>query len=357
MRATSARILGRLLLQTSLRPALRAAMHGRPVRGTRVAFANAYTLLRDRLLPHEARRLRADLTHVRALRSRLYLQFEHQRALASFVPALARAGLADKGAFAEFCRKEGLAAIPTLRVNAADVADWQRAFAATASDCAFVKPARGSGGEGCAVLRLIGAHSWRLTDQAGVREGNLAEVTQDYRAAGALVMQPFLANHPELAGWAGTALATFRIVTAQADGGEAEVLSMLAEIPLRDEQPLPKGWCIVPVDPDSGRLAALDDGAVAALPLAHQASAANLAGRTVPQADALTALARAAHRRMIAAFSEPLPPMIGWDLALGKAGPVLVEPNWNWSVVAHYRNLAGLDFGLSPRFAAAAKSR
>ncbi|WP_255358008.1 hypothetical protein [Erythrobacter sp. CCH5-A1] len=38
-------------------------------------------------------------------------------------------------------------------------------------------------------------------------------------------------------------------------------------------------------------------------------------------------------------------------------GPVLVEPNWNWSVAAHYRNLAGLDIILRARFTAAAALR
>lgn len=357
MRATRARILAGLLLRTALRPAFRVAMRGRPVRGGRLFFANAYSLLRDRMWPHEARLLRGDLARIRALRSRLYLQFEHQLALAPYTQALARAGLADKATFAEFCREAGLATIPTLRVSAADAADWEQAFAATAGDCVFVKPSRGSGGHGSALLKRTGPQSWRLTDASGMHEGELAAVIHGHRSAGALVMQPLLTNHPELADWAGSTLATFRTVTAQTDDGEVAVLSMLAEIPAGDEQPLPKGWCIIPVDPQSGRLASVDGAALAALPPALRDRAERVAGRQVPQSDALAGLAREAHRRIIAASAEPLPPMIGWDLALAEAGPVLVEPNWNWSVAAHYRNLAGLGFSLSDRFAAAAARR
>lgn len=357
MRATRARILAGLLLRTALRPAFRAALRGHPVRGGRLFFDNAYSLLRDRMWPHEARLLRGDLPRIRALRSQLYLQIEHQIALAPHAQTLARAGLADKGAFAEFCREEGLAAIPTLRVNAADATEWERAFAATASDCAFIKPARGSGGHGSALLQRTAAHSWRLTDASGVHEGELATVIRGHRSAGALVMQPLLTNHPELAAWAGSPLATFRTVTAQAGDGEVVVLSMLAEIPCGEERPIPKGWCIIPVDPLTGRLSSVDETAITALPPALRDRAAGLAGRTVPQAEGLAGLACAAHRRMIAAAPEPLPPMIGWDVALTAAGPVLVEPNWNWSVAAHYRNLAGLNLSLSDRFAAAAARR
>lgn len=357
MRAVRARVLFGLLLRMAVRPALRACLRGHPVRGGRLLVAHASALLRDRLWPHEARLLKADLPRVRAERSRLYLQFEHQCALAPYAQALARAGLADKAAFAVFCRDAGLAAIPTVRVSAADAAEWERAFAASAGDCAFVKPATGSGGKGSALLERTGAQAWRLTDAAGVHEGPLADIIRGHRKAGALVMQPLLTNHPELAAWAGATLATFRTITAQGDNGAVQVLSMLAEIPCGEERPLPKGWCIIPVDPRTGQLAPLDDAALSALPPAPRDRAAGLAGRVVPQAAALAELACEAHRRMIDAAPEPLPPMIGWDVALAEEGPVLVEPNWNWSVAAHYRNLAGLDFGLSPRFAAAAGQR
>lgn len=357
MQASRARILAGLLLRQSLKPGLRAILRGRPVRGGRLLVANAWFLLRDGLWPHEARLLRRDLPRIRAARSRLYLQLDHQLALAPHAEALARTGLGDKGAFADFCREEGLAHIPTVPVNATSAEGWERAFAATGSSCAFVKPARGSGGRGSAVLERTGEHSWRLTDASGVHEGSLGEVTSRHRSAGPFVMQPLLVNHPALAAWAGPTLATFRTITAQADGGAVAILSMLAEFPLGDERPLPRSWCIVPVDPDSGTLAPFDEAALAALPAGDRERAARFAGRTIPEAAALAALACEAHRRINAASTDPLPPMIGWDVALTEAGPVLVEPNWNWSVAAHYRNLAGLDLSLSDQFAAATARR
>ncbi len=357
MRGNRARLIAGLLLRMSLKPALRAVMGGQPGRGSRVLVANAHCLLRDGLWPHEARLLRRDLPWIRALRSELYLQIEHQLALAPYARARARARLDNKGAFADFCRGEGLAHIPTVRVNGALAEDWARAFAATASDCVFVKPAQGSGGRGSALLERFGERAWRLTSASGVREGSLGEVTSGHRSAGPLVMQPLLANHPDLAAWAGPTLATFRTITAQTDGGVVAVLSMLTEFPLGDERPLSRSWCIIPVDPHSGRLAPFDEAALAALPLKDRERAACFAGHTIHEAGALAALACAVHSRVSAVSSEPLPPMIGWDLALTKDGPVLVEPNWNWSVVAHYRNLAGIDFGLSTRFAAAAARR
>lgn len=361
MRASRARILAGLLLNTALRPALRAMLGGQPVRGARLLVANARFLLRDGLWPHEARLLRGDLPHIRAVRSRLYFQLEHQLALAPHAGALARMGLSDKAAFADFCREEGLAHIPTVRMDGALPESWERAFAATAAATAsnrvFVKPARGSGGRGSALLERLGERAWRLTDAAGVHEGALSDVTRSHRSAGPLVMQPLLANHPALAAWAGPTLATFRTITAQEEGDAVAVLSMLAELPLGDERPLPRAWCIVPVDRHSGTLAAFDEAALAALPAGNRERAARFAGRVIPEADALAALAREAHRRISAASLGPLPPMIGWDVALAEAGPVLVEPNWNWSVAAHYRNLAGLDLGLSDQFAAAAARR
>lgn len=75
-----------------------------------------------------------------------------------------------------------------------------------------IKPARGKGGRGIKVWRTAG----------GDVDALLASLRRK-SARKRLLIQPLIANHPELATLAGGALSTLRIVTARNEEGRIEV--------------------------------------------------------------------------------------------------------------------------------------
>jgi len=344
----------RLLGQVTLIPALALARRGQMGRALATAARNADALLRDGLVPTEARLFADARAAVRAQRAGLYLQREHRRHLRRFRAAIAAHGLDSKADFARFCAGAGLPHPRTVAIGPDREPEALAAIGELQGARLFVKPASGARARGAAVAHRIGGARWRLVTPERARDGELGALLAEHLAGEWLVVQPLLVNASPLAHWAGEMLATFRIVTARAADGKVRTLSMLAELPLDAGAPLPEERVVFPVSPDGGALSPLDTGAAARLP-ALAAPAAAFAGRRIEAAGALRALAEAAHARLAAAAALPLAPTIGWDAAWTAEGPMLLEPNWNWAVAPHYRNAAGLDFALSPRFAAAVR--
>lgn len=344
----------RLLGDVALIPGLKLVGRGQLGRGIAIGVRHAHALLRDGLVPSEVQLFADQRASLRSRRAGLYLQREHRRHLCPFRTAIAADGLRSKADFARFCREAGLLHPPTIVIGRERAASAIAAIDHLPDASFFLKPALGARSRGAAVLHRIGEAGWQLVAAGGAREGDLAGLLEEHLAGEALVVQPLLVNAPALAQWAGATLAVFRIVTARAAVGTVQTLSMLAELPLDPHEPVPARWAVFPVLRDRDELAPLAPCAAEALgTLAPRAAA--FAGRRIEAANALRALAEAAHARLAAAASHQLPPMIGWDLAWTPEGPMLLEPNWNWAVAAHYRTAAGLDFELSARFTAAAR--
>lgn len=155
-----------------------------------------------------------------------------------------------------------------------------------------------------------------------------------------MILQPRLANHPELCAVSGKGLSTVRVVTMRDTEGRIDValacFRMAVGALVADN--FAAGGIASPVALDDGRLGPAVFKARPGSLASHPDTGALILGRCLPRWAEVKQLALAAHR----AFA-PLP-SIGWDIAIGESGPVIVEGNSEWGVnvvqMAHRQPLA-----------------
>jgi len=219
--------------------------------------------------------------------------------------------LADKRRFAERCREAGLPYPPT-------VATVARGLVGKLADPGgrelIAKPVRGEGGDG---LTLLG----NFMDSASLAEALRERFGRSRRD---WLVQPRVEGHPALADIALNALPTVRIVTMSDENGAPEVVSATfrcASDPAAEVDNMKAGGLIAAVELGDGRLGLACRGYGGGDHATHPVSGAPIAGRTLPEWKGACELAIRAHR----AFAGYL--LVGWDIALTPAGPVLIEGN------------------------------
>lgn len=244
----------------------------------------------------------------------------------------------DKLLFDAMMRGAGLPTPPLQAVvtSAAGVGAWRR-LGSAAEIAAFLrtdaryplfgKPVRGEQSRGIASVSAY------LADGDRVRFGDGAELDAEafaahlWAAAGrdGYLLQDRLAPHPEIADVSAGGLNTVRFVTVTA-GGRPEILYAVWKIAApgapTDDGLYPgalKGW----IDAETGLVLRAQQGAWIDHQTvdAHPATGAQIVGRRLPH--------WAAARRTVLAAAALTPSfrILGWDLALTKAGPVLLEGN------------------------------
>ncbi|PSJ39069.1 sugar-transfer associated ATP-grasp domain-containing protein [Allosphingosinicella deserti] len=230
--------------------------------------------------------------------------------------------LKNKVAFARFAAANGLAAPLTIAPGLET--DTARLLA---SGDLILKPNFSSKGRGVVRVRRDGGRWW-TSDGAAVDDAALAARIADVVAKGGIAQQAIAAN-PDLALISPAALPTVRIMTFLDGHGPPE--PGLAVVRL--------GGGTAPVDnfnrggliatPDcAGRLrdafGKSPDGLLQAL-RAHPATGEDLERVLPPDMLAgATRLAQEAHARLGSSYA-----VVGWDIGLGEAGPILIEGNWN----------------------------
>ncbi|MGN6057675.1 MAG: sugar-transfer associated ATP-grasp domain-containing protein, partial [Sphingomicrobium sp.] len=145
----------------------------------------------------------------------------------------------------------------------------------------------------------------------------------------ALIVQPRLKVHPELVKVTAGALPTVRIVTCLDELNQPEVIGGVLRMSIgrnRTVDNFHAGGIAAAVDLDSARLSrATNLGTDARLGWvdAHPDTGAQIEGRRVPLWAESKRLVLDAHR----AFTDRV--VIGWDVAILEAGPILIEGNGN----------------------------
>lgn len=238
--------------------------------------------------------------------------------------------LADKRLFAERCAAANLPHPRTIAVRARgslqvlEDPDGRELVA---------KPADGEGGSG---VRMLGP----IADAIALRH----LVAGWPPARGTLVIQPKVSIDRALGDLALQALPTVRIVTMRDERGTPEVVSATFRCPTDPAarvDNMKAGGLISPISLATGRLGLACLGYGGGDHTHHPVTGAPILDRELPGWHAARSLAIAAHAQ---GFPEYV--LIGWDVALGAAGPVLIEGNGKPGVLMPQRAArAGLAQG------------
>lgn len=224
--------------------------------------------------------------------------------------------LADKNAFYRRCRAAGL---PHPEVIAVISRRRVEMVCLPGGRPLLIKPARGEGGRGVAFLDpdpAIAADpaafaAWLRAEHGG--------------RGGTWIVQQRLSSHGGLRDLALGALSTARITTIINENGEPEPVSAVLRIasdPRAMVDNMKAGGLLAPIDMATGRLGIACKGYGGGDHVVHPVTGAPIAGAILPDWEAAKALAVRAHRNAFADYA-----LVGWDVGLTDAGPVLIEGN------------------------------
>ncbi len=232
--------------------------------------------------------------------------------------------LGDKLGMYRICQEHGIAAVPILIYAEEGNLQYLSEHAAGLKQDLFIKPRQAKGSRGAEVLRFVDGQYIRETGEAMDQAGLIDYIAQRSKEAPILV-QPRIANHPALADLADTALMRIRTITCLDGAGQPvithAVLSNLCKLEINWATDIELGAAI---DLESGALGMMTgDKADMWLDWSanHPVTHARVLDRIVPCWNEVRSISLAAH----AACEDRL--LIGWDIAIGPEGAVLLEGN------------------------------
>ena len=213
----------------------------------------------------------------------------------------------------------------------------------------FAKPAEGFQSLGSAGLARYSGVDDRIerTDGETIRVDSFVEDIVTHYASGYL-FQPLTLPHPDVVALCGARLATCRMLTLNTENGP-KLHRAVWKIPAAGnaaDNYWRTGNILARIDPASGRVEGAMTGAGFNLEEVthHPDTGARLIGARVPNWDLMKAASVEGARLMRQV------PMIGWDIAPGPDGPIIVEMNQTPDVFLH--QLADARGLLDPEFLA-----
>ncbi len=226
----------------------------------------------------------------------------------------------DKNRFADICVQHGLPHVPTLAVFDGGRQIYPATPFVPDAPVLWTKSLRRKGG----AKWIKDGEAYRDTRGGRVAADKLAD---EFRKQDCLV-QPFVENHPNIAQITNGALAALRIVTGMDEHGEAQFVASLIGLP-HGARETSVGAILCSIARDTGRIqfAAMPGGE----PVAdHPDTGAPIIGVVLPFWHESIALVRRAHGTAFPRF-----PFLGWDVALTKEEPILLETNSGWGAIFH----------------------
>jgi hypothetical protein len=231
--------------------------------------------------------------------------------------------LGDKLGVHRICEENGIPTVPLFMVAENGNLEYRCKPADLQRDL-FIKPRQSKGSRGIEVIHYSDGKFIRENGATLDYDGLIALICQLSKEAPMLV-QPWIKNHPGLADMADQALMRMRVITCLDHGGNPvithAVLSNLCK--------LETNW---PTDIELGAAVDLENGALGLVTgdkadmwldwsEDHPITRAKVLGRTVPCWDEVRSIALAAH----SACPDRL--IVGWDIAIGPEGALLLEGN------------------------------
>jgi hypothetical protein len=252
-------------------------------------------------------------------------------------------GIPSPTCYGLFHRQTGMSAAgEPLR----DLEGLRRLLAAIAGPVVF-KPIAGSHGDGVMVIDGFDAQSGTLT-RANKQQLRLEELYELLTGRDIpWLLQAKVRQHPALLALHESSLNTSRIITLMTPDGNVEVLGAVLRIGTGtgEVDNTTGGGVAAPIDLASGTCGpAISESTIRRI-ARHPDSDQPIEGFVVPDWDRMKDTAITAHRRL------PFARSLGWDVAFGEAGPVILEVNGTWyqnHVQMTGRSLWDTTFGQPP---------
>jgi hypothetical protein len=266
----------------------------------------------------------------RRTRAALYLQRHETKGpiYAALQPA-ADDGMRDKLVFSAVCLAKGVRAVPVLldlTGGVASVPDGGGLSSLPARDI-FVKPRVGRGGRHAERWDWSGGDAYKSPMGDILSEPALMARLKRLSRERSYVVQPRLANHPDLADLNNGALATVRIITIRDEVGRSEATDAVFRMAIGGNHTVDNfhaGGIAAAVEIKTGALGPasnLGTDARVGWHDAHPTTGARIEGRVLPFWQELVDLACRAH----AVFTSRV--VVGWDITILPDGPCVVEGN------------------------------
>ena len=236
--------------------------------------------------------------------------------------------LNDKDKFASYCAERQVAAVPVL-VSAQNgmLLGAIRTPDRLAPIDLFMKPTCSRGGRGAERWDYLTGEHYRRVDGVTLSAAQFLDRLRRMSLRQPFIVQERVRNHPAIVDLSNGALNTIRVLSCLNERQQPEVIAAVLRMAVGHNVTVDNvhaGGLAAAVDLASGTLSrATDMGVDARLGWIdrHPDTGAAIAGRTLPLWDDALALVRRAH----AAFDDWI--VVGWDVAILRSGPWLIEGN------------------------------
>ena len=234
--------------------------------------------------------------------------------------------LTNKGDFADKAKKAGLPLAPTF---CSIKNEKVKLYEEIPKEDLFVKALNGKGGRGAEAWFYLQDED-RYQKMGETKSYEISEVLEAYRVQSKkspVIIQGKLRNHPDVADISCDAVSTCRVVTLINEDDQPEVVAAVFRMAARSGHVVDNihaGGVSSPIAIDTGVLGqAINLGINAGLGRVstHPVTGAAIEGRQLPYWDEILSLAVHAHD----CFRPRV--LVGWDICITDAGPVVIEGN------------------------------
>lgn len=247
------------------------------------------------------------------------------------IPAERTTGcIKDKLRFMSRCRNFGIATAPALlSVDKGKITtlDWSEPGLPEID--LFVKPLHGQNGKNALRWDYLGAGKYQCSDGKHAVANEVLESLRQMSRRRALLVQPRLMNHREIADLGNGTLATIRVMSCRNERGEFEATNAVFRMAQNSTVVVDnfhRGGIASNIDIYTGELGSATCGAwgstVDGWYEQHHETGVQILRRKLPCWPELIDLVRRAHG---SAFSDQV--VIGWDVALLDSGPCMIAIN------------------------------
>jgi hypothetical protein len=269
----------------------------------------------------------------------LYLQrYETKGFIFNLLQPRTDDGMQDKSVFSRRCRDAGVKAVPVLLVlrNGEIITPEDGEPLSVLRHDLFVKPRIGRGGSNAERWNYDG-QDWHNRTLGKLDANGLLKHLASLSVERDYIVQPRIANHPDLADVNNGALATVRVVTCRNEAGGFEATDAAFRMAIGTNDTVDNfhaGGIAAAVDMATGRLGPASNMGLKpdiGWRTVHPNTGAAIEGRILPIWPKVLDLATRAH----AAFPERV--VVGWDIAILADGPAVVEGNIKPDLDIHQR--------------------